>query len=529
MTSLLAATIVLPHVNYTSIMPELILLGGMLLILGISALVPRQIPTEWYAAGTIGIAGAALGAALILWRDVTDHGPFLSVARAVDVDGFAVFSLVLVASVLVVAPMFAAGFLRREGIVGPEYYVLALISGSGAMIMASANDLILIFLGLEILSIPLYVLAGFNRRSDRSLEAAMKYFVLGAFSSALFVYGIALTYGATGSLNLADIGGFLARNVVTSNGVLLGGLALLIVGFGFKVAAVPFHFWTPDVYEGAPSPAVGFMASMAKIGAFGALIRVLVSSFPTLVSSWQPVVWVLAGLSLLVGAIVAVVQTDVKRMLAYSSINHAGFILLGLQAGTREGVSASLYYLFGYSFLVLGSFGVVALVGGRGDEDASLSRYRGLARSNPLLALSFAVLLLGQAGAPFTTGFFAKLYVLQASVAAHSYALAAISMASAGVAVFFYLRIVLAMYAARPDGSREPSEVEPGDAYGTLEPASGGVLVATRPAVAVGVSTKIAVPPFVATGLGISVLASVVFGVWPGPLVDFAHAASLIF
>ena len=352
--------------------------------------------------------------------------------------------------------MFAAGYLRREGIAGPEYYVLALISGSGAMIMASANDLILIFLGLEILSIPLYVLAGFDTNREGSREAAMKYFVLGAFSSAIFVYGIALTYGATGSLNLADIGGFLSRNVVTSNGVLLGGVALMIVGFGFKVAAVPFHFWTPDVYEGAPSPAVGFMASIAKIGAFGALIRVLVSTFPTLASSWQPVIWVLAAASLLVGATVAVVQPNVKRMLAYSSINHAGFILLGVQAGTRQGVSASLYYLFAYTFLVLGSFGVVALVGGHGRRrhHDSLTAFRGPVQRNPVLALAFAVLLLGQAGLPFTTGFFAKLYVLQASVGAHSWALAAISMASAGIAVFFYLRVVLAMYLQRPGGGR---------------------------------------------------------------------------
>jgi NADH-quinone oxidoreductase subunit N len=520
-STLLAATIVLPHVNYTSIMPELILLGGMLILLAVSALVPRQIPTEWYAAGTVGIAGAALGASLILWHDVTDHGPFTSVARAVDVDGFAVFCFVLVACVLVVAPMFAAGFLRREGIGGPEYYVLALISGSGAMIMASANDLILIFLGLEILSIPLYVIAGFNRRSERSLEAAMKYFVLGAFSSAIFVYGIALTYGATGSLNLADIGGFLARNVVTSNGVLLGGLGLLIVGFGFKIAAVPFHFWTPDVYEGAPSSAVGFMASVAKIGAFGALIRVLVSAFPALVSSWQPVIWVIAVASLLLGAIVAAVMVNVKRMLAYSSINHAGFILLGLQAGTTAGVSASLYYLFAYAFLVLGSFGVISLVGGAGDEKTELSDFRGLAKRNPLLALSFAVLLLGQAGIPFTTGFFAKLYVLQAAVGAHSYALAAIAMASAGIAVYFYLRIVLMMYSDRPV---EPAEVEEG--YDVVA-ASGSVLTAIRAVVAA--PSKIIVPPFIAAGLGISVLAGLVFGVWPGPLVNFAHAAALIF
>jgi NADH-quinone oxidoreductase subunit N len=304
--------------------------------------------------------------------------------------------------------------------------------------------------------------------------------------------------------------------------VLLGGLALLIVGFGFKIAAVPFHFWTPDVYQGAPSSVVGFMASVAKIGAFGALIRVLISAFPALASSWQPVIWVLSAASLLLGAIVAAVTLNVKRMLAYSSINHAGFILLGLQAATAAGVSASLYYLFAYAFLVLGSFGVISLVGGRGDEQTDLSDFRGLAKRNPLLALSFTVLLLGQAGIPFTTGFFAKLYVLQAAVSAHSYALAAISMATAGIAVFFYLRIVLAMYSDLPADATEPDAIDSGDAGGSV-----AVLTATR--TAVGAPARIVVPPFVATGLGISVLAGVVFGIWPGPLVNFAHAASLIF
>ena len=512
MTALLAATtIAVPRVDYTAILPELILLGGMLLLLVVSAVVPRQIPTEWYAALTSGFGGAALAASLVLWHDVTDHGGFLAVARALDIDGFGVFALVLTSAIVCVAPLLGAGFLRREGVGGPEYYALALISASGAMFMATANDLILVFLGLEILSIPLYVMAGLDRRREGSLEAAMKYFVLGAFSSAIFVYGIALTYGATGSTNLAQIGAFLARNAIASNGVLLGGLAFLIVGFGFKIAAVPFHYWTPDVYEGSPSPAVGFMASIAKVGAFAALIRALMSTFPTLAASWQPVLWVLAVASLFLGAGVAVVQTNVKRMLAYSSINHAGFILLGLQAATSQGVSASLYYLFAYSFLVLGSFGVVALVG---DDDQHIDAYRGLARRNPMLALTFAILLLGQAGAPFTTGFFAKLYVLQASVGAHSWALAALAMASAGIAVFFYLRVVLAMFS----GAHEP-----GYAVAGGEGPVGSVAHASED------RAPIAIGPFTTTGLIAATGATLVFGFWPGPLIAFAHAASLIF
>ena len=232
--------------------------------------------------------------------------------------------------------------------------------------MAAANDLILIFVALEIMSIPLYVLAGMDLRRRASGEAAMKYFVLGAFSSAIFVYGIALVYGATGSTNLPQIAGYLSTNFITSNGVLLAGMGLLLVGFGFKVSAVPFHMWTPDVYQGAPTPVTGFMTALAKAGGFAALLRVFFSTFGTLRTDWQPVLWVVAIITLLLGAVLGLVQRDVKRMLAYSSINHAGFILVGLAAATSTGISGSVYYVFAYAILVMGSFAVITLVGGRG-------------------------------------------------------------------------------------------------------------------------------------------------------------------
>src|SRR5471032_1396827 len=209
-----------------------------------------------------------------------------------------------------------------------------LLSASGAMIMGEANDLIVVFLGLEIMSIALYVLAAMNARRNESGEAALKYFVLGSFSSAIFLYGIALVYGATGTSNLPQIADYLSRNVLLHNGLLLAGMALLLVGFGFKVAAVPFHLWSPDVYQGSPSPVTGFMAAVAKAGAFAALLRVFVSSFGTVRTDWQPIIWGLALLSLILGAVVALLQRDVKRMMAYSSINHAGFILLGVEAAT---------------------------------------------------------------------------------------------------------------------------------------------------------------------------------------------------
>ena len=523
-----AGGLVLPHVNYTTILPELIVLGGMLFMLGISAMRVRSFSTQFYAVLTASIATAALVSSLYLWRDIERHGPFTAIAHSIDIDGFAVFFLVLVAVILIVSSFVAAGYLRRENIGGCEYYALALISGSGAMLMASANDLILIFLSLEILSIPLYVMAGFDQRREASSEAAMKYFVLGAFSSAIFVYGIALTYGATGSTNLADIAAFLAKNDIVSNGVLLGGLGLMLVGFSFKVAAVPFHMWTPDVYQGAPSPATGFMGAMAKAGGFAALLRVFVSSFPALRDDWQPIVWVLAALTLLVGALLALVQRDMKRMLAYSSINHAGFILLGLQAVTARGVAGSLYYLFVYALLVIASFAIVDVIGGKGDTAHDLASYRGLYQRQPVLAVVFAVVLLAQAGIPFTTGFFAKFYVIEASVDAHSYALAVIAMASAGIATFFYLRVVFLMFGVQSANAAVPRHAR--DEFAGLSPSVGALdPVLTLTGADGGTNVALSISNWTKLALFLCVAPTVVFGIWAEPIVSFAQHASLLF
>ena len=355
LSSLVASvTFVTPHVNYVAILPELILIGGALVLLVSGQLVFAKVPTAFYSVGSGAVAAAALAASLVLWHDVQARGPFTAIADSVAVDGFAIVFLVLVSCILILGSVIANDFLIREGTSGPEYHVLALLAGSGAMLMASANDLILIFVALEIMSIPLYVLAGMDLKRRESGEAAMKYFVLGAFSSAIFVYGIALVYGATGSVNLPQIASYLSSNFVMSNGVLLAGLGLLLVGFGFKVSAVPFHMWTPDVYQGAPTPVTGFMIAIAKAGGFAALLRVFFSTFGTLRTDWQPLLWVIAIVTLLLGAIGGLVQHDVKRMLAYSSINHAGFILVGLAAATAQGISGSVYYVFVYAFLVLG-------------------------------------------------------------------------------------------------------------------------------------------------------------------------------
>jgi NADH-quinone oxidoreductase subunit N len=522
----------LPKINYWALMPEFSLIGGALVLLLVSALSVKRLQTTIYGILTGGTAVIALVFSLGLWDKVSKTGAFTTIDKSLDVDGFSVAFAILASCILIVAVLLAEGYLQREQIEGPEYHALALLATSGAMFMASANDLIVIFLGLEIMSIPLYILAGMDQRRRESGEAAMKYFVLGAFSSAIFVYGIALVYGATGSTNLAEIATYLSNNVLLSNGLLLAGMGLLLVGFGFKIAAVPFHMWTPDVYQGAPTPATGFMAAIAKVGGFAALLRVFFSTFHTLTPQWQPLIFGVAVVTMLLGAVVGLVQRDVKRMLAYSSINHAGFILLGLQAATAQGIAASLYYVFVYAFLVLGSFAVVAAVAGKGDSRHDLENYRGLGRRAPALALAFTILLVAQAGVPPTTGFLAKFYVVESVVAAHSYALAIIAMLSGVIAAAFYLRVVFLMYGGAGAGASE-NDSPAGDADATMV-----VTVDEGGAVAVAVVTAgvdaevlgpISIPVPVRVGLFICVAFTVVLGIWPAPLFSFVHSAGLLF
>jgi NADH-quinone oxidoreductase subunit N len=308
-------------------------------------------------------------------------------------------------------------------------------------------------------------------------------------------------------------------------------MALVLVGFLFKVAAVPFHLWTPDVYQGAPSPVTGFMAAIAKAGGFAALLRVFVTSFGTLRMDWQPVVWVIALLTLVLGATVALVQRDIKRMLAYSSINHAGFVLLGLQAASAKGVEGSLYYLFVYTFMVIGTFAVVTVVGGRGDKAHDLERYRGLAARQPWLAGAMAVLLMAQAGIPFTTGFLAKLEVVEAAVKANSGALAVVAMVTAVIAAFFYLRVILLMYSSSA-GLGARADDDAGDSAGSAgtaaaRPADGATALSTVAAPAATDTDETRVPVPMAVAIAVCVAVTVLFGLWPAPIVNFAHHALL--
>ncbi|MGH9045397.1 MAG: NADH-quinone oxidoreductase subunit N [Acidimicrobiales bacterium] len=564
-----SALIAVPHIRYLAILPVIVLAGGAILLLALGALRRRPFSVRLATMWTVAISLGAFALAWWQWADLSVHGAYTAIDKALVVDGFSVFFSVLVTGAVVLFALSSSSYLSREGIDGVEIQVLAMLSASGAILMAEANDLIIIFLGLEILSIALYVLTATNHRRAESGEAALKYFVLGGFSSALFVYGIALTYGATGSTNLIQIADYLARNVIVHDGLLLAGMSLLLVGFSFKVAVVPFHMWTPDVYQGAPSPITGFMAAIAKAGGFAAFLRVFVSSFGVLSADWRPIIYVLAIVTLLGGAGLAVVQRDIKRMLAYSSINHAGFVLLGLQAATARGVSSSLYYLFAYAFMVIGSFAVVSVVSTKGDLGHDIVSYRGLSRRQPLLALCFALLLLAQAGIPFTTGFLTKLQVVVAAVDAGSVPLAVIAMVSAAIAAFFYLRVAVLMYS--PDqqsvavnriapalaGAGGPvlalhSGLEIGEerraqlnAALVLEaqaPAHGGQGAADEPVAhgepdesnetdatgRPGIWTS-QVPVTAAVAIAVCLGVTVVLGIFPAPLVDFAHKATLLF
>ncbi len=486
-----------PDIDWWAIAPELSLFVAALLVITLRSVV-RRAPFVYDASQLVTVAGIGAAAAFTAhqWTIVRDDGPYQALAGAVAIDGFSVFVKTVVLISVFMTVLLSSRYLPRERLEGPEYLALLLLSATGMTIMASANDLIVVFLAIEILSIALYVLVGFHRDRLESQEAAIKYFILGAFSSAVFLYGIALVYGATGTTNLVGIVEYLSANTLLDSGVLLGGLALLLVGLGFKVAAAPFHMWTPDVYEGAPTPITGFMAAATKMAAFAALLRVFVGSFDLYQADWRPLVWGLAVVSLLVGSFGAITQTNVKRLLAYSSIAHAGYVLIGVQAATPEGTAAALTYLFIYAFMTIGAFGVATLIGRRGDGHHSIDDYRGLASREPLLAGLLVFFLLAQAGVPLTGGFVAKLAVFSAAIDVGQYPLMLIGALAAVVSAFAYLRVALAMYAPEGDVGAEAPRIR-------IDLATGAVLAVAA----------------------VAVLAA---GLLPDRLLDFARDATLL-
>jgi NADH-quinone oxidoreductase subunit N len=454
----------LPQVDWRAIAPELALLVAGVALLLVVAFWPR-IGRNVLAGLTL--AGLGVAAVLTAWNWDLERVAF---EGAVSLDGITRYATaVLLASGVLATLMIAQGD-SREGEPDdspPEVYPLLMFALLGMALLAAASDLLVVFIALEILSLSLYVLAGETRRLAAQ-EAAMKYFLLGAFSSAFLLYGIALCYGATGTTNLLGIAR--ASADPTSDGtLLLAGVGLLAVGFLFKVSAVPFHMWTPDVYQGSPTPVAAFMAAATKVAAFSVFLRVFSGALGGLVVSWRPVISAAAVVTMLGGAALAVVQTDIKRMLAYSSISHAGYLLIGVAAAATvpSAVSASMFYLLTYAFMVMGAFMVVQYVSRLGppDDDAirertSLDDYRGLARGHPWAAGLLAVFMLALTGIPPLSGFWAKYYVFLSGVQAGLTWLVVVAVISSVISAFFYLRVLVVAYLQEPAG--EQAETAPG-------------------------------------------------------------------
>jgi NADH-quinone oxidoreductase subunit N len=503
-----------PDLSLSALSPFLFVFGAALVGVLVESFAPRHVrqPTQ-VALALVGTVGGFACTLLLAGRgEVTAAG-----ALAVDgaglflqatIAGLGALSVLLFAeraldpakSAFVASAAVPAGSPRDRELltderVQTEVYPLATFAVGGMMLFVAANDLLVMFIALEVLSLPLYLICGLSRRRRLlSQEAAVKYFLLGAFASAFFLYGLALVYGATGTVQLAGI-----RESVTADGtgtLLVLGLGLLVVGLMFKASVAPFHTWTPDVYQGAPTPVTAFMAACTKVAAFGAILRLLYVAFGTADWTWRPLVYGIAIVSMVVGAVLGLTQTDVKRMLAYSSIAHAGFLLtgvIGLDAGTGSGLAATLFYLLAYGLTTIGAFAVVTLVRDGDGEATALSQWAGLARRSPLTAAIMTFLLLALAGIPLTSGFTGKFAVFRAAIEVGAWPLAVVALVTSAVAGFFYLRLVVLMYFSDP--------AEDGPSVGVP-----------------GLPTTVV--------LAVTVAATLVLGVVPGSVLDLADGAA---
>ena len=533
---MIAATFTAPSVDYFAVAPMLVVFGAAMLGVCVEAFADRKYRYDVQVAVTlVGLIAALI---VLVWYLVVDNDHVTTANKAVVIDGPTLFlqAAILVLALLSVLAMVdrtpetggaftpqasavpgspEENLARRVGLTQSEVFPLALFSIGGMLLFPAAGDLLTMFIALEVLSLPLYLMCGLARRRRLlSQEASLKYFLLGAFSSAFFLYGAALLYGYAGSIRLSDIASVVANGSASSNlagqdGLLLLGAVLVAVGLLFKVGAVPFHTWTPDVYQGAPTPVTGFMAACTKLAAFGALLRVAYVALPGLQWDWQPALVVVAILTMIVGSVVAIVQADVKRMLAYSSIAHAGFLLVGLLALDKSGVSSVLFYLTAYGFATVGAFALVTLVrtttedGGVGGEATHLSQWQGLGRKSPLVAGAFTLFLISFAGIPLTSGFVGKYTVFTAALqhggpllgmGRSGAVLVIVGVLASAAAAFFYVRVIVLMYFSDP----------------------------------VAEGTRVSVPGIATTfTVVVGAAATVVLGIYPSVLLDLADKSAV--
>ena len=438
--------VALPGGLTLALLPDLILIGGAMLLMLWAAWRPDS-ATHQRSVGIGALVLTAITTAAVIWFAVSGQ---TAKPGIVAVDGFRWGADLIFLLATFIAIALSIDYNAREGIDAAESHVLVLFATSGMMMLAAARDLMIIFLGIELMSVAVYVLAGLNRRSARSAEAAIKYFLLGAFSTAFLLYGIALVYGATGATNLAVIADRVSRFQLADSPMFLAGIALLLVGFGFKVAAAPFHMWTPDVYEGAPTPITGYMAAAVKAAAFAAFLRVWIEAFGGAYTRWHVAVWWIAAITMVLGNVVALAQKNLKRLLAYSSIAHSGFVLVALVVGTAAGSSAFLFYLFAYTLATMGAFAVIVALGQPGEGDLTIDSYSGLWNDRPWMAAAMTVFMLALLGFPIVggIGFLAKWYVLQAALQAPApqARLAVLLVITTAISAGYYLQVVRVMY-----------------------------------------------------------------------------------
>ena len=469
--------------------PEVFLTAWTLVVLMVVAWRHRT-GADSRLVGWMSLFGVVLTAGVVTWMwagGIASPG----VPSMVDVDAFRFATSLIFLLAAACTILISLGYLEREQLLAPEYYVLVLLATVGMMFMGGAVDLIVFFLGLEVMSVAIYVLAGFNRGSRFSAEAALKYFLIGAFASGFLLYGIALVYGATGLTNLVLIGINLGQGSMPLMASL--GMGLLLIGFAFKVAAVPFHMWAPDVYDGSPTPITGFMATGVKAAAFAGLARALLVGFPAAILQWQPVIAIISIASMVVGNLVALVQRPIKRMLAYSSVAHAGYLLAALWAGTRFAAATMLVYLIAYTLTTIASFAILSALGRNGERDVTLDELAGLAQRRPWMAAAMAVCMLSLLGFPGTVGFIGKWYILTSLVTEGQTVLAVVLVLTSVVAAAYYLPVIMAMYMrAAPDAEWH----------------AGRRLV-----------------PLASAVVAVCVVAVVLFGVWPNEMLQLAESS----